>query len=243
VLSIDLIVFSSLLVILVVGARQGAMNLSIIRTVAVGLAKNPMIVAIALGLGVAASGLTVPAPVNDFLTILGNAATPGALFAIGASKHFLELNALVLCGTDPLERIREDAHLTATAQRFYEEDRGTISDLAAWYALHRDETAWTRAAGVYVRLLSEPQLFIEGNHRTGALIMSCILVRDGQPPFVLSIDNAQGYFDPSTLITKTKKTPIGMLFRIPKLKKEFASFLRENADDRYLLHRAVTPAA
>ncbi|VUX46736.1 conserved hypothetical protein [Candidatus Defluviicoccus seviourii] len=165
------------------------------------------------------------------------------LFAIGASKHFLELNALVLCGTDPLERIREDAHLKATAQRFYEEDRGTISDLAAWYALHRDETAWTRAAGLYVRLLSEPQLFIEGNHRTGALIMSCILVREGRPPFVLSIDNAQGYFDPSTLITKTKKTPIGMLFRIPKLKKEFASFLRENADDRYLLHRAVTPAA
>ncbi len=165
------------------------------------------------------------------------------LFAIGASRHFLELNALVLCGTDPIERIREDAHLKATAQRFYEEDRGTISDLAAWYALHRDETAWTRAAGVYVRLLSEPQLFIEGNHRTGALIMSCILVRDGRPPFVLSIDNAQGYFDPSTLITKTKKTPIGMLFRIPKLKKEFAAFLRENADDRYLLHRAVTPAA
>ncbi|MDG4602632.1 MAG: hypothetical protein P9C48_04265 [Defluviicoccus sp.] len=165
------------------------------------------------------------------------------LFAIGASRHFLELNALVLCGTDPIERIREDAHLKATAQRFYEEDRGTISDLAAWYALHRDETAWTRAAGVYVRLLSEPQLFIEGNHRTGALIMSCILVRDGRPPFVLSIDNAQGYFDPSTLITKTKKTPIGMLFRIPKLKKEFAALLRENADDRYLLHRAVTPAA
>lgn len=165
------------------------------------------------------------------------------LFAIGASRHFLELNALVLCGTDPLERIREDAHLKATAQRFYEEDRGTISDLAAWYALHRDETAWTRAAGVYVRLLSEPQLFIEGNHRTGALIMSCILVRDGRPPFVLSIDNAQGYFDPSTLITKTKKTPIGMLFRIPKLKKEFAAFLRDKADDRYLLHRAVTPAA
>lgn len=165
------------------------------------------------------------------------------LFAIGASKHFLELNALVLCGTDPLARVREAAHLKATAQRFYEEDRGTISDLAAWYALHRDDTAWSRAAGAYVRLLSEPQLFIEGNHRTGALIMSCILVRDGRPPFVLSIDNAKGYFDPSTLITKTKKTPIGMLFRIPKLKKEFAAFLRDKADDRYLLRRAVTPAA
>ncbi|HCE72478.1 MAG TPA: malate transporter, partial [Ruegeria sp.] len=29
--------------------------------------------------------LPIPAPLNDFLTILGGAATPGALFAIGAS--------------------------------------------------------------------------------------------------------------------------------------------------------------
>lgn len=165
------------------------------------------------------------------------------LFAIGASKHFLELNALVLCGTDPHERAREEAHLKATAQRFYEENGGTISDLAAWYALHRGECVWHRAAGVYVRLLSEPQLFIEGNHRTGALIMSCILIGDGRPPFVLSLENAHGYFDPSTLITKTKKTPLGMLFRLPKLKCEFAKFLREKADDRYLMRRTITPAA
>lgn len=164
------------------------------------------------------------------------------LFAIGASQHFLELNALVLCGTNPHQRASEEGHLKATARRFYEEDRGTISDLAAWYALHVGETVWSRAAGVYVRLLSEPQLFIEGNHRTGALVVSCILVREGFPPFVLSVDNAQSYFDPSTLITKTKKTALSILFRIPKLKNEFAAFLREKADDRYLLRprRTVT---
>jgi len=165
------------------------------------------------------------------------------LFAMGGSKHFLELNALVLCGTDPADRARQNGHLKATERRLYEDDGGTIRDLAAWYALHRSESAWRRAAGVYVRLLSEPQLFIEGNHRTGALIMSCILVGNGCPPFVLSVDNAQGYFDPSTLITKTKKSAISMLFRIPKLKREFAAFLREKADDRYLLRRTVTPAA
>ena len=44
-----------------------------------------MIVAISLGL--AFSGLSIPIPdvANEFLTILGAAATPGALFAIGAS--------------------------------------------------------------------------------------------------------------------------------------------------------------
>jgi malonate transporter len=85
ILSIDLIVFSSLLTLLVTGAREGRMHLGILRKLLVGLLKNPMIVSIGLGLLVSAAGLTVPAPANSFLTTLGNAATPCALFAIGAS--------------------------------------------------------------------------------------------------------------------------------------------------------------
>ena len=50
-----------------------------------GLLKNPMIVSMVLGLVWSATGLAVPGPVNEFLTLLGAAATPGALFAIGAS--------------------------------------------------------------------------------------------------------------------------------------------------------------
>ncbi|WP_116597894.1 AEC family transporter [Primorskyibacter marinus] len=85
VLSIDLIVFSSLIVILITGSRDGRMSLGILRTVGLGLLKNPMIVSMVLGLGWSSTGVALPAPVNDFLTILGAAATPGALFAIGAS--------------------------------------------------------------------------------------------------------------------------------------------------------------
>ncbi len=85
VLSVDLIVFSSMLVILVVGSRPRADGPGIFATVALGLLKNPMIGAIVLGLGVSAIGLRLPAPVDSFLATLGAAATPGALFAIGAS--------------------------------------------------------------------------------------------------------------------------------------------------------------
>ncbi|ETA53746.1 AEC family transporter [Ponticoccus alexandrii] len=84
-LSIDLVVFSSLLTIIVVGARGGQVGLRLLRTVGLGLLANPMIVAIAFGLGISASGLPVPEVANAFLETLGNAATPGALFAIGAS--------------------------------------------------------------------------------------------------------------------------------------------------------------
>ncbi|SFR97306.1 AEC family transporter [Yoonia litorea] len=85
VLAVDLIVFGSLIVILITGARDGRMSPKILWTVAVGLLKNPMIVSITLGLLVSAYSLPIPVPVNDFLTLLGAAATPGALFAIGAS--------------------------------------------------------------------------------------------------------------------------------------------------------------
>jgi len=85
VLAVDLIVFSSLIVILITGSRDGRMTLAILRTVGLGLVKNPMIVAITLGLLWSGLEIPMPVPLNEFLTLLGAAATPGALFAIGAS--------------------------------------------------------------------------------------------------------------------------------------------------------------
>ncbi|TLP68841.1 AEC family transporter [Parasedimentitalea maritima] len=85
VLSVDLVVFSSLIVILINVGRGAGVGLATLRLVANGLIKNPMIVSICAGLIWSALALPIPAPANEFLTILGGAATPGALFAIGAS--------------------------------------------------------------------------------------------------------------------------------------------------------------
>lgn len=85
VLATDLIVFSSLIVILITGSRDGRMSIGILKTVGLGLLKNPMIVSITLGLAWSYSGRELWVPVNEFLSLLGAAATPGALFAIGAS--------------------------------------------------------------------------------------------------------------------------------------------------------------
>jgi predicted permease len=98
ILSIDLIVFSSLLVILVTGGRQGTMNASLFGNVGLALLKNPMIVSISLGLLVSGLSLPVPAPANEFLNILGSAATPGALFAIGASLASKSAERLQVAG-------------------------------------------------------------------------------------------------------------------------------------------------
>ena len=88
VLAVDLIFFGSLVVMLVTGSRGGQAGFAMFATSAAGLVKNPMIVSISLGLCWSALSLPIPAPLNDFVTILGGAATPGALFAIGASLAF-----------------------------------------------------------------------------------------------------------------------------------------------------------
>ncbi len=156
------------------------------------------------------------------------------LFANGNSNRLLELNTLVLCGGDPRRRKQYAEHIQATEKHFYEDSEGGVRDIMEWYRKHRDKSPWKRAAGIYVRVLSQPQLYIEGNHRTGALIMGYILVRHGQPPFVLTVENARSFFDPSTLIKDTKKHSLGMLFQIPRIKKNFARFLKEHTNQVHL---------
>lgn len=98
VLSTDLIIFSSLFTILISAHRDGRVSMGMLRSVALGLVKNPMVVAMAVGLLWAAMALPMPAPANEFLTLLGAAATPGALFAIGASLAGKSAERLAVAG-------------------------------------------------------------------------------------------------------------------------------------------------
>lgn len=98
VLTVDLVVFSSLIVILITGGRDGRLSLATVRLIGLGLLKNPMIVSISAGLIWSAMEFPIPVVMNDFLTILGGAATPGALFAIGASLAGKSAERLQIAG-------------------------------------------------------------------------------------------------------------------------------------------------
>ncbi|MGZ3215197.1 AEC family transporter [Paracoccus sp. T5] len=85
VLTIDMLVFSTLITLIIHAARQGGLRPAAVVPVLRGVASNPMILAMVAGLAWGGLALPLPEPVDEFLTILGAAATPGALFAIGAS--------------------------------------------------------------------------------------------------------------------------------------------------------------
>ena len=84
-LAVDLIVFGSLGVVLITVSRDGRKSFAVINTVVKGLITNPMIMSVTLGLLWSALELPIPTPLEDFVVTLGSAATPCALFAIGAS--------------------------------------------------------------------------------------------------------------------------------------------------------------
>jgi malonate transporter len=85
VLAVDLIVFSSALTLGITLLRSGRVGPDTLRLLALGLLKNPMIVSTVLGMAWGATGRSLWPPVAEFMTLLGAAATPCALFAIGAS--------------------------------------------------------------------------------------------------------------------------------------------------------------
>lgn len=85
VLTIDMVVFSTLITLIIHAGRNGGLRLSSVIPILRGLVANPMVLSMLAGLGWAWMRLPLPGPLDEFLVILGAAATPGALFAIGAS--------------------------------------------------------------------------------------------------------------------------------------------------------------
>ncbi len=90
------------------------------------------------------------------------------------------------------------------------------------------------ASQVYVGVLSQPQLYQEGNHRTGSLLASGILLKNGCPPFVLTRQNAVAYFNPSSEIKFTDKRTIRGRLCLPKYRNDFRDFLRQNVNEAYV---------
>jgi hypothetical protein len=79
-------------------------------------------------------------------------------------------------------------------------------------------------------VLSQPQLYQEGNLRTGSLIASGILLQSGCPPFVLTRQNAVAYFNPSPEIKFTDKRTIRGKLRLPKERSALTDDIRAMID-------------
>ncbi len=166
----------------------------------------------------------------DFLNhLLGNDID---LFLPSGLHHLLELNHIVLCGTHPQKRQEYYHHLNETRKKFLHR----IDKIKDWVLKHRkDEGAFKLAAGFYAKSLSKPQLFLEGNHRTGNIILNYLLLSKHQPPFIMSRETALEYLDLSGDIKYTdSENGFETAFKMPGHRKRFAAFLERCVDAGFL---------
>jgi hypothetical protein len=155
------------------------------------------------------------------------------LFSEDGVEALLHLNHLVLLGRD-YDSKAFSRHISETRQRFFETFQQYVRPIRRWYRKHETENPYKVASQVYVGVLSQPQLYQEGNHRTGSLIASGILLQSGCPPFVLTRQNAVAYFNPSSEIKFTDKRTIGGKLRLPKYRREFRDFLQQNVSLKFV---------
>ena len=158
------------------------------------------------------------------------------LFSDQGLEALLQLNHLVLLGRDYDPRAFS-RHISATRQQFFTNFRHYVKPIRRWYRKHETENPYKVASQVYIGVLSQPQLYQEGNHRTGSLITSGILLQSGCPPFVLTHQNAVAYFNPSSEIKFTDKRTVRGKLRLPKYRRRFRDFLQQNVSPKFIRHR------
>ena len=146
-------------------------------------------------------------------------------------KEMLDLNIMVHLGADADRRNEYYGFVKHTEERF----EARFPSVMEWYDRHEahGEDPYKIAAGLYVRILAQPQLFIEGNHRTGSLVANYYLVLKGENPFVMTPDNAVDFLNLASDVKFTSED-IGSRFRRAiGWRDELARmrvFLKENAE-------------
>lgn len=160
------------------------------------------------------------------------------LFCYGSSQYLLDLNHTVLYEHCTVSVTEDESQFEATEEYFYETQDGGIGQLMEWLNIHNHDSVWRKASGIFTYMLSQPQLFLEGNHRTGSLIMSYVLMQEGHAPFVLSAQNARHFFEPAEMTKKRRKQKIlDDLLYLPKQSKKFAKLLKKEQNMDFVLHK------
>lgn len=124
VLAIDLIVFGSLFVLVITASREGSISFATFGRLGLSILQNPMLMSMAAGLIWTSLALPVPGALDRFLTVLGSAATPCALFAIGASLAGKAADRPVIAGWLSLAKlVAHPAAVAVFALLVFEVDR------------------------------------------------------------------------------------------------------------------------
>nr|WP_244511329.1 AEC family transporter [Halomonas arcis] len=92
----NLLIIPAALILAEVGRQSGSGLSSTLKQTASQLIKNPVLMAIFIGVVIAISGVSLPGPVTKAIDMVANAAGPAALFAIGGTLYGLHVRGVVM---------------------------------------------------------------------------------------------------------------------------------------------------
>jgi hypothetical protein len=154
------------------------------------------------------------------------------LFSLAGLHSMLELNHRVLCGEESRKRYEYHGHILETRHKF----NRRIRPIRRWILKNSDRLdPYQIGAGFYCRMLCQPQLFVEGNHRTGNIVLNYILLKQRHELFVVTRETAFEYLELSAAIkfTNMKRWRDNYL-KLPSHCDTFEAFLRRFALSGYL---------
>ncbi len=162
------------------------------------------------------------------------------IFAYGQTGEIVELNHLVLCGASPERRALFADHIAETERWFYERPGEGIAEVFDWYQRNRTRPPRPLAAGMFVQVVSSPQLFIEGNRRTAALLASYLLARAGLPPLVVGASSLERGREVAERCSTIDRSGFASGVAIALAAHRVSEFLLDACEPRFLL--APSPA-
>lgn len=157
-----------------------------------------------------------------------------SLLSNEGGADMLEINHRVHYGLDYTLRQEYQKAINATTEKFSKQ----VLPIRKYYKKNRAKNTSTDkiAAEIYVSILGQPQLYIEGNHRSGSIVASWINLAHGRAPFVLTVENALSFFKPAMEIKKfNKRSRWRSLTKLPKYKSDFKDFWTTQCDKRFIL--------
>lgn len=152
-----------------------------------------------------------------------------SLLSVKGGSAMLEVNHRVHYGVDDTLRYEYRKAIDATAEKFARQ----VTPIRKYYRqkINKHASIYKVAAEIYIAILGVPQLYIEGNHRSGSIIASWINLAHEKPPFVLTVENAVSFFKPAQEIKKfNKKSVWRSMTKLPKYKKDFKAFWKSGCD-------------
>ncbi|MBT8362809.1 MAG: hypothetical protein KJO32_17810 [Deltaproteobacteria bacterium] len=155
-----------------------------------------------------------------------------SLLSNKGGPDMLEINHRVHYGVDAEQRAEYKKAIKATTEKFSKQ----VLPIRNYYKnkIKNKHSIDVIASEIFIATIGQPQLYIEGNHRSGSIVASWINLEHNKPPFVLSVDNALAFFRPAQEIKKfNKRSMWRSLTKLPKHKNDFKKFWVNYCDMRF----------